>query len=40
MIEPLLRGREAVFLLEQLDGRIVEGPHPFIRTRATIQMAL
>jgi hypothetical protein len=30
MVEPRLSGREVVFLLKQLDGRVVEGPHAFV----------
>ena len=30
VVEPRLRGREVVFLLQLLDGRVVEGPHAFV----------
>ena len=31
MVEPLLRGRESILLLQLLDGDIVEGPHALFR---------
>src|SRR5881397_1162235 len=30
MIQPFLRGSEAVFLLEGLQGRVIVGPHPLL----------
>jgi hypothetical protein len=35
VIQPLLRRREVVFLLELLDGRIVESPHALVGARNT-----